>query len=88
MLSEKKVANLADAFKLLELKAQEALQVKFYILNPTGKKNSRAVARDKTHGLWGDSSPGADGSQLLIPLFCAVDPQEVQDRINQCCHLP
>lgn len=70
MLSEKKVANLADAFKLLELKPQEALQVKFYILNPTGKKTQELLHVTK-HMVYG----GIAAQVLMAPscLFpCSV----------------
>lgn len=39
VLSAKKAASLAEALELLQLKPQEALQVKSYILDPTGEQN-------------------------------------------------
>lgn len=81
-----KAANLADTFELLQLKPQEALQVKSYILALNRKQDqSCCMLQTVFYGL-------TAAQVLMAPRCLFPSPVQwtlrVQVRRSECCHLP
>lgn len=87
VLSAKKLLTLQRSYSCYSSKLRRLFRLNLTSWSQLGNK-IKAASYYKTRGLWADHSLGADGPQLFIPLFCAVDFQKVQIRSNQCCHLP